>query len=204
MIEVRQSIRILSVEDDRITQQIVSHLLVDQHYHVSIAESAESALELVANEYFDLILIDRMLPGMHGLELCKKLRAIERVVPFFLIMCTDERRPEEIVHGFESGADDYVTKPFSPEELLACIKVGEKMIALQRRLVDKVAELESALAKVKTLEGIIPICSFGKKIRDDQNYWDSVEQYVTDHSNALFSHSICPDCMKKEYAEYMD
>ena len=67
-----------------------------------------------------------------------------------------------------------------------------------------VADLEKALAEVKTLQGILPICSFCKKIRDDSGYWNQVEVYVRDRSDADFSHSICPDCARKHYADLYD
>ncbi|MCK5077058.1 MAG: hypothetical protein KAR38_11815, partial [Calditrichia bacterium] len=65
-------------------------------------------------------------------------------------------------------------------------------------------ELQTALAEVKTLRGIIPICSSCKKIRDDKGYWNQIESYIREHSDAQFSHSICPDCAKRLYPEYYD
>ena len=83
------------------------------------------------------------------------------------------------------GAVDYVSKPFNTLELLARIRLH--------------LELKWAKEEIKTLQGIIPICSFCKKIRNDKGYWDRVESYLTMKTDALFSHSICPDCMKEHY-----
>jgi sigma-B regulation protein RsbU (phosphoserine phosphatase) len=69
-----------------------------------------------------------------------------------------------------------------------------RIIELQHSLADRVKALEEALARVKQLQGLLPICSYCKKIRDDQNYWQQVENYISKHSEAQFSHSICPDC----------
>ncbi|WP_319408450.1 hypothetical protein [uncultured Desulfosarcina sp.] len=75
---------------------------------------------------------------------------------------------------------------------------------LIERLQKTVVELEKALKEVKTLRGIVPICSFCKKIRNDQGYWDQVEVYVRHHTEANFSHGVCPDCMKIHYPEFVD
>jgi DNA-binding response OmpR family regulator len=102
-----------------------------------------------------------------------------------------------VVAGLQAGGDDYVTKPFDREELHARVKVGLRILQLQMNLADRVRELEEALASVKQLQGLLPICSYCKKIRDDQNYWQQVEGYISEHSGAVFSHGICPECYDK-------
>ena len=96
--------------------------------------------------------------------------------------------------GLDAGADDYLAKPFDRNELRARVQVGVRVVELQRHLAEHIKELETALSQVKQLQGILPICSYCKKIRDDQNYWQRVESYISDHSEAEFSHSICPSC----------
>ena len=76
----------------------------------------------------------------------------------------------------------------------ARLQVGLRVVELQRSLAVRVSELEAALSQVKQLQGILPICSYCQKIRDDRNYWQRVDRYITEHSEAKFSHSICPDC----------
>src|SRR5439155_4831059 len=101
-----------------------------------------------------------------------------------------------IVTGLQAGADDYITKPFDRGELQARLQVGRRIVELQKGLADRVRELEAALSRVRQLQGLLPICAWCKKIRDDQNYWHQVETYIGSHSDARFSHGICPDCLK--------
>jgi YesN/AraC family two-component response regulator len=116
-------------------------------------------------------------------------------------MLTSKGGKDDVIAGLEAGADDYLAKPFNSGELRARVQVGRRMVEMQERLATQVRELREALDHIKTLQGILPICMFCKKIRDDKGYWDQVEAYVSRHSGAQFSHSICPDCMKEHYPD---
>ena len=111
---------------------------------------------------------------------------------------------EQVVTGMAAGADDYLTKPYHRDELRLRLQVGVRMIELQTKLAERVLQLERALDQVKTLEGILPICGYCKKIRADQDYWQSVESYVTTHTEAEFSHSICPPCFEQIVQPQLD
>jgi response regulator RpfG family c-di-GMP phosphodiesterase len=101
-----------------------------------------------------------------------------------------------VVAGLDSGADDYVIKPFDAEELQSRVRVGQRVLDLQRRLADRVRELETALTQVKQLKGLLPICAYCKMVRDDRDYWQQVEEYLCTHTDVQFSHGICPTCWK--------
>jgi DNA-binding response OmpR family regulator len=138
-----------------------------------------------------------MMPGLDGVEVCRRVRAGESPTPPYVILLTAKTRREDIVEGLSAGADDFVRKPFDRAELRARIQVGVRVLALQHKLAERVRDLEAALQRVRQLQGLLPICSYCKRIRDDRNYWQQVEEYVTAHSEAQFSHGICPDCYER-------
>jgi response regulator RpfG family c-di-GMP phosphodiesterase len=109
-------------------------------------------------------------------------------------MVTAKGHDTDKVEALEAGANDYITKPFSPPVLKARIGVATRVVGLQRELAHKVTELEAALLEVQVLHGLLPICSYCKKIRDDGDYWQQIEVYISERSDAEFSHGICPDC----------
>ena len=103
----------------------------------------------------------------------------------------------DIVQGLRAGADDYITKPVDREEFEARLQVASRIVGLQQRLSDRVTELEVALTRVRQLQGLLPICAYCKRIRDDQNYWNQVETYLAEHTDVQFSHGICPSCFER-------
>jgi phosphoserine phosphatase RsbU/P len=185
----------LIAEDDMVSRVLLEATLIKWGYEVTVACDGIAAWELLqSDDPPPLAILDWMMPGLDGLQICRKIRDIPTTTPPCLILLTAKGRREDIVTGLQAGADDYVTKPFDREELHARVQVGMRIIELQHSLADRVKALEEALARVKQLQGLLPICSYCKKIRDDQNYWQQVENYISKHSEAQFSHSICPDC----------
>jgi len=97
---------------------------------------------------------------------------------------------------------DYITKPVKVEAVLARVNTHLTIRRLQKDLEEKNAQLQEAFDNIKTLKGLIPICANCKKIRDDEGYWHQVEGYIRDHSEAEFTHGICPDCAMTLYPEF--
>jgi DNA-binding response OmpR family regulator len=143
-----------------------------------------------------------MMPVIVGPVLCRRVRHYPSRAQLYILILTGSRCWAEFVAGLDAGAEDYLTNPFVPDELRARVHVGLRVVSLQERLSERVIELESALSKVKELHALLPICSYCKSVRSDQNYWETVEDYVAQHVNVQFTHGICPTCFDKVVGEW--
>jgi DNA-binding response OmpR family regulator len=144
------------------------------------------------------------MPGSTGVEVCREARKQESTRGLYIILLTANQEKEKVVEGLEAGANDYIVKPFSSEELRARVGVGVRVLELQFDLARKYQELQSAMDHIRSLQGILPICMHCHKIRTDNDAWDRMEKYIEDHSEAQFSHSICPQCMEKHHPDPED
>ena len=174
------SFSILIVDDEPKNIQLLGNLLKNNDYNVEFALNGEKALEWIRSEPFDLVLLDIMMPNMDGYEVCLAIKSDPAIQHIPVIFLTAKTETDDIVRGFDVGGSDYVTKPFRAPELLARVK--------------KEVEL-------KTLRGLIPICSHCNKIRDEKKVWNKMEDYIQKHSAALFSHTICDQCMEELYKD---
>ncbi len=193
-----ETTRILVAEDDCVSLCVLQKMLEKWGHDVVVAKNGTEAWQVLTGpEAPRLAVLDWMMPGMAGTTICKRVREIPLAPPPYLILLTARSDSADIVTGLESGANDYVTKPFRYAELRARVHVGLRVLDLQDRLAQRVEELEMALKLVKHLHGLLPICMYCKKIRNDKDYWQQVEAYISDHTDAEFSHGICPECYEK-------
>lgn len=194
--------RILVADDSRTIRRLVRSTLAEEGYEVIEATDGWDALRaLQSPEAPRLAVLDWVMPSLSGPEVCRNIRAAETQLQPYLLLLTVKHGKKDVVEGFQAGADDFLGKPFDPDELRARIHVGARIIQLRDQLQQQVEELSEALNKVERLEGMLPICSYCKKIRDDQNYWQRVETYLSEHTRVKFTHGICPDCARKALQE---
>jgi sigma-B regulation protein RsbU (phosphoserine phosphatase) len=194
--------RVLIAEDDRATARLLAGLLESWGYDVLAAGDGKAALQHFASDAPpQLVLLDWMLPGAEGPDICRSIRALPGGPGTYIILLTSRSARADVVAGLEAGADEYLVKPIEPAELHARLNAGARIVDLQQRLADHVSELEGALANVRKLTGLLPICAYCKSIRDDSNYWHRVEEYVGEHADVTFSHGICPKCLPKAMLE---
>jgi sigma-B regulation protein RsbU (phosphoserine phosphatase) len=187
--------QILIADDDPISRRLAMHALAGCGSEVAVAEDGHAAWAHIQERTQSTVLIlDRMMPGIDGIDLCRRARLLPSFPPLYVVMVTSASETSDITAGLDAGADDYVVKPFQAAELKARAQVGMRMVALQESMARRLADLEQALANVKQLRGLLPMCAYCKKIRVDDSYWQQLEGYLSDHSDAEFSHGICPEC----------
>lgn len=184
----------LLIVDDVPENLLVLYKILRDEYEIVGATSGTEALQLAASSRPDLILLDVMMPELDGYDVCRLLKkdSRNRDVPVIFISALNEEIDE--MRGFEVGAVDFVMKPIKPPILLHRVAVHLELQARRQALLSRNEELQAALARVKELSGMLPICMTCKKIRDDEGYWRQLESYISEHSEALFSHCYCPEC----------
>jgi len=190
--------QVLIAEDDRVTGEILARTLQRWSYNTTLVADGALAWEQlrVATEP-TLAILDWMMPEADGPDICRRVRAELPDAHMYLLLVTAREARSDIVAGLDAGADDYIIKPFDVDELRARVGVGVRMLGLQQKLAERVADLQTALSSVKQLRGLLPICSYCKRIRGDDQYWQQVESYIAARSDAQFSHGICPPCYEK-------
>ena len=189
----------LIADDDRTETLILSKTLERWGLTPVVAHDGAQAWDLLqagrtSCERPALAVLDWMMPGIDGVELCGQIREDESLRHMYILLLTARDSRKDLVAGLDAGADDYLVKPFDPDELRARVQVGLRVLSLQERLAERVLELQTALSQVNQLHGLLPICSYCKRIRTDENYWQQVESYISEHTQARFSHGICPPC----------
>lgn len=237
-------IEILVVEDNPTQSTQLRRILEKNGYAVTVCCDGEAALDQMRTRRPVIVISDVLMPGMDGYQLCHEIKSDETLARTPVILLTVLSDPQDIIKGLESGADNFLTKPYDSQFLLARIQyilmnqrirdgarpavgldiyfmgqthhvtaermqIVDLLISTYESAIQKTIELQkineklqAAIDHIKTLRGLIPICSGCKKIRDDQGYWQHLEVYLKDHSDADFTHSLCPECMQKHYPKY--
>ncbi len=197
--------RILLVEDNPGDRHLMRALMVkgrislDHYFEVGDLASALEAL----NELFpDVVLLDLGLPDTQGLDGVRKV--VKEYPAATLLVVTGDNDPRKGLQAIQEGAQDYLVKGhITPKGLQRCIRYAIERKRLLREKEELVLDLKVAMNKIKTLKGIVPICAKCKNVRDDKGYWQKVEKYVSENSEAEFSHGLCPACME-EYMKELD
>jgi len=152
-------------------------------HEVTLREDGARAWQAFQQESFTAVVSDWMMPNMDGLELCKKIRERDTQADqytYFILLTARSSNHEALVEATSAGVDDFLVKPMNPDQVWMRLKVAERILTYRR--------------EISSLEDMLPICSYCKKVRDDQNYWEQVETYISERTETRFSHGICPDC----------
>ena len=201
-------IAVLYVEDEPITRSAVARMLKRRVEILYEAENGKEGLELFKQNRPNIVISDIRMPVMDGIKMAKEIKLLDKNSK--IILTTAHSDASILLDSIEVGVDKYILKPLDMDALYAAMDQCAETVMLERQIqqqnIEKdqlIVKLQEALENVKKLSGLIPICSNCKKIRNDEGYWKQIEGYISEHSEARFSHGICPDCAKKIYSEFL-
>ncbi len=195
MSATNEHLDVLLAEDSQEQREYLEVLLSEWGYRVvSVADGVEAWRVLMGADAPPLLLLDAIMPGLSGLQVCRKLRESRARRASHIILLTARAAPEDVEAGLDAGADDFVAKPFNATELRARLRAGERYVRLQKELSRRVVEVKSAMERIRQLEGILPLCSYCRRIREGERAWLPLESFLARQSKTTFSHDICPDC----------
>jgi sigma-B regulation protein RsbU (phosphoserine phosphatase) len=197
--------RIVIADDDIVLRHALTVRLQQWGYQADVCvDGGEARSILFGASVPPIAILDWNMPCVDGLKLCTELRSDPRTASVYVIMLTGKNTKDDVVAGLDGGVDEYLVKPFDWRELRARVANGARIAALQQSLTARVEELQEALSSVRRLSGLLPMCSYCKRVRDDDDYWQKVEAYLSTHSDAKVTHGICPDCYAREADAFRD
>ena len=195
--------KVLIVDDDVDMRQLLERSFTGWGYEPVMAGNGNEALDILnSSDAPQIVVLDILMPGLGGLEVCRKFRSVAHSSFTYIIILTALATPDDTVAGLEAGADDYIVKPFHPEELKQRVAAGERIINIQGSLIDKVSELQHVVEHVKALQGTLPVCAYCHNIRNEQDDWKRFEEYLIEHLAVELSHGICPACVKEHFPQF--
>jgi DNA-binding NtrC family response regulator len=192
--------KILVVEDDTHVATVLEARLESFGHDVcDIARSGPAAVSGAMTHRPDLVLMDILLEGdMNGVEAAELIHHQVDVPVVFITCLSDQAMLDRAI---KANAYGYILKPYDNAELRYTIEIALVKYQAAKERETLIGQLEKALAEVKRLGGLLPICASCKKIRDENNAWQPIETYIHTHSEADFSHGICPECAATLYPE---
>lgn len=186
---------ILIADDDAVSRTLLVRSLELWGHDVEfVVDGLEACARLIVPGAPTLAILDWSMPGLEGPDVCRQVRAAAIRLQPYLVMLTARHAPEDLAVALEAGADDFLSKPFNHVELMARLHAGMRVLNLHRALTDRIQELEASRQREHHLRTLMPICSYCKKIRGDQDDWEPIDQYLAEHGYR-FTHAVCPTCL---------
>ncbi len=204
-----KTLKFLYVEDDSSTKEEIVRFFQRRNLNIITAANGREGLTIYHEQKPDVVLSDIRMPEMDGLQMIEAIKDDNPDIP--AVITTAYSDYSYLLEAIEIGVNGYVLKPIDLQKLLKIIEKCSTSV-INRRMVERyqeerekrIIDLQEALENIKVLEGLLPICTVCKKIRDDQGHWKKFEAYIVKHSEAQFSQGICPECMKRSSHEYAD
>jgi CheY-like chemotaxis protein len=181
--------KILIAEDDPVSVKILQFTLEHYGHDVITTADGKEAWEVFDREPVRVIVSDWMMPGLDGLELCRKVRERPKTeYTYFILLTAINTGRDNLRKAMDAGIDDFLTKPLDREAIMMRLRVAERILEFT--------------TQIRQLKELIPICMYCKRVRDDSDYWDQVETYISTHTGSTFSHGTCPECFEKQMRDY--
>jgi len=190
--------KVLIIDDEPILRQTFKKALRHQNYDLLFAENGREGLTTFREQAPDLIFLDLRMPVMDGFEFLDAVQ-VKATDPYTVVVITGHGGDEDIKESYKRGVHSFLKKPLNMVEVYSLADRCLKFKAMELEREKLITELQDALATIKTLQGFLPICSACKKIRDEKSEWHQIEDYIREHTDSQFTHSICPECTKKLY-----
>lgn len=176
--------RILVAEDDPLSRKLLTTTLEQFGYETVVCTNGAEAWGVFQSQNCRVIVSDWLMPELDGLDFCRKVRESKLLDYTYFILLTANVQGKDTYHeAMAAGIDDFLTKPLDRDQIWMRLQVAERILRYS--------------TQIRTLESMLPICSYCKKVRDDNNYWEQVETYIGQRTGTSFSHSVCPCCYDK-------
>ncbi|HEY4248411.1 MAG TPA: response regulator [Lacunisphaera sp.] len=175
--------KVLIAEDDTIASRVLEAALRKLGHEVLMANDGESAWQILQTESVRAVVSDWQMPRLDGLDLCRRVRKREGDYVYFILLTHMEASEKNLEEATDAGVDDFLAKPINSIQLWMRLRVAERILGFT--------------TEVRQLESFLPICGYCKKVRDDKNYWQQIEEYINTRTGTNFSHGVCPDCIEK-------
>ena len=176
--------KILIAEDDVVSAKILQFALESAGHEVIVTATGEEAYAAFDHSPVRVIVSDWMMPGLDGLDLCRQVRSRPKTdYTYFILLTAINTGRENLRKAMDAGVDDFLPKPLDREAIMMRLRVAERIIEFA--------------TQIRQLKELIPICMYCKKVRDDANFWQGVESYISEQTGSNFSHGICPECFEK-------
>lgn len=179
--------KILVAEDDPIARMLLTATLGQQGHTVCPTADGEEAWAAIQQGDHSILITDYLMPRIDGFELARRVRARPPGPYLYLILLTTEGSKASLLSAIQAGVDDFIAKPFDPELLNARLHVAERILGLRQH--------------IHHLEGLLPVCAWCKKMRDEQGNWEVMETYLVRHSQVRLTHGMCPECQRSFVSE---
>lgn len=176
--------KILIAEDDFISRKLLVTTLNQFGHEVEAYENGMEAWNAYTKHRWPIIVSDWLMPSLDGLSFCRRVRSAKADdYTYFILLTANVQGRETYKEAMQAGIDDFLAKPLDRDQIWMRLRVAERILKYTK--------------KITQLESMLPMCSYCKKVRDDNNYWEQVESYLSRRTGDHFSHSVCPECYER-------